>query len=76
MAKLHAHRYESLFVALAVNSENQVVEVHILAREAKQLAYPKTTVEGGDGEDVVSGLVTPDGLPVYYALDLRRAKRR
>ena len=39
LAQLNAHWYESLFVALSVNAKNEVVQVHILARDAQQLVY-------------------------------------
>lgn len=76
LAQLNAHWYESLFVALSVNAENEVVEVHILARQAKQLAYPHAGVECDEGDEVRPSLVTPDGLPVYKPADLLRVKRR
>lgn len=40
LAQPNAHWYELLVVALSVDAENQLVEIHILARKAKQLAYP------------------------------------
>jgi hypothetical protein len=76
LAKLNAHWYESLFVALAVNQENEVVEVHILARQAQQLAYPHAGIKRDQGDSVRTGLITPDGLPVYKPVNMLRVKRR
>jgi hypothetical protein len=76
LAQLNAHWYESLFVGLAVNQKNEVVEVHILARQAKQLAYPQAGVKRNQGNGMRTGFVTPDGLPVYKAVNVVRAKRR
>lgn len=76
LAQFNAHWYESLFVALSVNQKNEVVQVHILARQAQQLAYPQAGVEGDKGNGVRPRFVTPDGLPVYKPADLVRAKRR
>jgi hypothetical protein len=76
LAQLNAHWYESLFVALAVNQKNEVVEVHILARQAQQLAYPHAGVQRDHGDSVSTGLITADGLPVYKPVDMLRVKRR
>jgi hypothetical protein len=59
----------------SVNPQNEVVQVHILAREAKQLAYLKADVQRCKGDDVRPSLITPDGLPVYKPMDLLRGKR-
>ena len=76
LAQLNAHWYESLFVALAVNKKNEVVKVHIFARQAQQLAYPHTGVQRHKGNGVRADLITADGLPVYKFGDLLPAKRR
>src|SRR5687767_14770409 len=36
LAKLNAHWYDSLFVALSYDTKRQAVQIHILAREAQQ----------------------------------------
>jgi hypothetical protein len=74
LAQLNANWYESLFVALTMNAKNEVVEVHVLAREAKQLPYPQAGVQGHKGNGVRPGLITPDGLPVYKPIDLLRSE--
>ncbi len=65
-----------VMLAFSMNAKNEVVQVHILARQAQQLAYPHTGVQGGDGDDLCPRFITPDGLPVYYPLHLLRTKRR
>jgi hypothetical protein len=64
LAEFNAHWYESLFVALAMNTQNEVVQVHILARKAQQLAYPKSRVQGNQRNGMSPSLITPDGLPL------------
>jgi len=76
LAKLNAHWYEPLFVALSVNAKDEVVKVHIFARQAQQLAYPHSGIQRHKGDGVRAKLVTPDGLPAYQAVNLRHAKRR
>ena len=76
LAQLNAHWYESLFVALAMDEKNHVVEVHILARQAQQLAYPKAGIKRNHGDSVRTNLITPDGLPVFKPVDMLRVKRR
>ena len=76
LAQLNAQWYESLFVALAMDEKNHVVEVHILARQAQQLAYPKAGIKRNHGDSVSTGLITADGLPVYKPVDMVRSKRR
>ena len=76
LAQLNAHWYESLFVALSVNAKDEVVQVHILARQAQQLAYAQAGVQGDKGNRVRPRFVTLDGLPVYKPADLLHAKRR
>jgi hypothetical protein len=76
LAQLNAHWYESLFVALSVNQKNEVVQVHVLARQAQQLAYPQAGIQSDEGDDVRPSLITPDGLPVYKPVDLLQVERR
>jgi hypothetical protein len=59
-----------------VNQKNEVIEVHILARQAQQLAYPHAGVKRNHGDGVRTNLITPDGLPVYKPVDVLRVKRR
>jgi hypothetical protein len=75
LAQLNAHWYESLFIAFAVNQKDEVVEVHILAREAEQLAYPQPGVKRDQGDSMGTGFVTADGLPVYKPGNVLWAKR-
>ena len=76
LSQLNAHWYESLFVALSLNAKHEVVEVHILARQAEHLAYPESAVKGDEPHSMRAGLITADGLPVHKRLDVLRAKRR
>ncbi len=63
LSKLNAHWYESLFIALSLNSKNQVVQVHILTRQAQNLAYPQAAVKGRKRHGMRPSFITPDGLP-------------
>ena len=49
--------------SMRAREKNEVVEVHILAREAKQLAYPHAGVKRNRGNDVGMGLITPPKKP-------------
>jgi hypothetical protein len=48
-----------------MNQKSEVARIHILARETKQLTYPEAGVKRSQGDEVRTGLITPDGLPVY-----------
>jgi len=37
LAQLNAHWYDSFFIALSFDQKREAVQVHILARQAKQL---------------------------------------
>jgi hypothetical protein len=76
LSQLNAHCSESVFVALSLNAQNEIVEVHLLAREAQQLAYAQPGVQGNGSDDVRPSLLTPDGLPLFKPMNLLRAKRR
>jgi hypothetical protein len=73
LAKLNAHWYESMFVALSFDKKRKIVKLHVVARQAQQLVNPKTGVGRGKAKGFKPRFVTPDGLPVYYPKDLFRA---
>ena len=73
LAKLNAHWYEALFVALAYDPKEKTVQVHLLAREVKQFLKAEPGVQGGDDDGLQPRFLTPDGLPVYEPGDLLRA---
>ena len=74
LAKLNAHWYEALFVALAYDPKKKAVQAHLLAREAKQLLKAQAGIERGEDEGLEPSFRTPDGLPVYEPKDLLRAE--
>jgi hypothetical protein len=75
LAQINAHWYESLFVALSVDPDNHVVEVHVMARQAQNLLNPHPSVKGGNCKRGDARFVTPDGLEVNYPPDVVRRKR-
>src|SRR5262245_29320909 len=75
LAELNAHWYEALFVALSLNLEHHVVEVHILARKSQDLIQPKAGIKRNHAGNPDPRFVTPDGLPVRDTFDLLRAER-
>ena len=75
LAQLNAHRYEAMFVALSFNPKRKVVEIDIHAMKAEQLVHSQAGVKRGKGRNAHSGLITPDGLPVYKLGHVLRGKR-
>ena len=45
LAKLNAHWYESVLVALSVDPQRKVLKVHIIAKQAHQLVHPQAGVQ-------------------------------
>ena len=76
LAKLNAHWYESVSIALSVDPQSKVLKVHVVAKQADQFVYPKAGVQRRQGKRVKPCFTTLDGLPVYYPADLVRAERR
>ena len=74
LAKLNAHWYDSLFVALPLDQKSQAVEVHIFARKAQQLVYPKAAIERSQRQSVNTGLIASERLAVYETSDMLRAE--
>jgi hypothetical protein len=74
LAQLDSHWYETMYISLAVDPEKQVVEVHIRAPQAQQLLHPHTCIKGCQCGQPGARFVTPDGLPVYYPVDLFRGE--
>jgi len=69
LAQLNAYWYESLFVAFSLNAKNEVVEVHILARAAPQLAYLQSSVQSNEHDGVSARLIPPGGLELDNPFD-------
>jgi hypothetical protein len=59
LAQLNAHWYESLFVALSVNQKNEVIQVHVLARQTQHLAYPQAGIQSDEVDDACPSLNQP-----------------
>jgi hypothetical protein len=74
LAKLNAHWYESLFIALSFNLKRQVVKIHVLARQCQKLLYPEAGIKSRERKGMQARLRSPDGLPVYQSGQLLRAK--
>jgi|SRR5579875_1327265 len=74
LAKLNAHWYEAMLIALSFDPKREVFKIHITAKQADKLLYPKSRVNRRKDKGVKATFTTPDGLPVYYPLDLLRSE--
>jgi hypothetical protein len=70
LAKLKADWHESLLVAFAIDPQNEVIDVHILASEAQQLVYPKASVKRSEADHVNARFIPTDRPELHYSIHL------